>query len=57
MRLGTARQSPTACILMGYRANQFGFTKPLGSKNVLGQGSGLTTFVIEGDSFRMYLCM
>lgn len=37
--------------------SEFGFTKPLGSKHVLRQGGGLTMFVIEGDSFRMYLCM
>ena len=37
--------------------SEFGFTKPVGSKNVLRQGSALTVSGIEGDSFRVYLCM
>lgn len=41
---------------MGYRVIT-GFTEPVGSNGVLRQGSALPVFVIEGDYFRIYLCM
>ena len=37
--------------------SQLGFTKLVGKNDVLRQGSTLPMFVMEGDYFRIYLCM